>query len=84
VVLGLRDSLDGFPVRAKVRVKQATHQLIRPSGGWQSDDNDLLAGEAVSGGLFATGLCLWHRVRQCNTGSTRYHLLSVNNCGSKG
>jgi hypothetical protein len=58
VVSGLGHGADGPPMRAKVRVQQATHQLIRPMGGWQGNNNNLLLGGAVSSGLLATGLCL--------------------------
>jgi hypothetical protein len=56
VVPGLSNGSDGSPMSAKVGVQRSNHRLIRPVGGWRSDDHNLLARGAVGGGLFTTGL----------------------------
>jgi hypothetical protein len=82
VVLGLSYSSDGSPMSAKVGVQRSNHWLIRPVGGWRSDDHNLLVRRAMGGGPFTTGLCPL-RVRGGNNGSTGHHLLGMNNSSSR-
>jgi hypothetical protein len=81
MVLGLRHSADGFTMRAKVGVQQTNHQLIRPVGGWQGNNNYLLSGGAMCSGLFAMGLCPL-RFGEGNGSNTGHNLLGVSICSS--
>jgi hypothetical protein len=81
VVLGLGNSLDGSPMRAKIGVQQTNHWLFRPVGGQGSDNHNLLVGGAMGGGPFAMGLCPL-QVRGHNRSSTRHTLLGINNSSS--
>jgi hypothetical protein len=82
VVLGLGNSSDGSPMRAKVGAQQTNHRLFRPVGRQRSDDHNLLLKGAMGGGPFVMGLCPL-QVGGGNRSSTRHNLLGVND-GSSG